>query len=89
MGLRPTNRDENYASALEGGLLAGAGLEPPLLWRPPLQWVFDGARVLQDPPRPHLTGDKCRPDVEKKLLNRAPVLRQSSLAENGRPRLGR
>jgi len=49
MGLRPTNRNENYASALKGGLLAGAGLEPPLLWRPPFTVGF---RRCAGPPGP-------------------------------------
>jgi hypothetical protein len=51
MGLRPTNRDEKtVGQALGGALCAQRPLRPPGRTFNSLRWVFDCARVLQDPP---------------------------------------
>jgi hypothetical protein len=51
MGLRPTNRDEKtVGQALGGALCAQQPLRPPGQAFNSLRWVFDCARVLQDPP---------------------------------------
>src|SRR5580700_3827741 len=46
---RPTNGDENPRKHFGGRALAGAGLKPRLQQHRQRGWVFDCARVLQNP----------------------------------------